>query len=265
MSAVPFSTTEPAPSRLRAKARLRAVAYALAAAGHAGLLVLISLQVAPPTEGGAAPVVNLTMEPSPRFDSETPPAAASTADQAAQAMAAPQPVTAPLRLRETTSTAPSDISLPLPIRLAEPTPRVQDARVAGDQQGVARATESAGSGAASAESSVAGATQGGGGQTLGAAAAADTDVYFARVLAWIERHKRHPGNAQGVVTVRFNVDRRGRVSGLRLVRSSGVRALDRSALDQITSTQPFPRPDAGAQWATRQFTVNIDYRTRRGG
>ncbi|MFC7378921.1 energy transducer TonB [Brevundimonas sp. GCM10030266] len=241
------------------------MAYALAAAGHAGLLVLISLQVAPPSDGGAAPVVNLTMEPSPRFDSETPPAAASTADQAAQTRAVPQPVAAPLRLRETTSTLPSEIIVPRPVQLASPTPRVQDAREAGDQQGVARSTEGQGSGVASTQSSIAGATQGGGGRTLGAAAAADTDVYFARVLAWIERHKRHPGDAQGVVTVSFRVDRRGRVSGLRLVRSSGVRALDRAALDQITSTQPFPRPDAGAQWATREFTVNIDYRTRRAG
>jgi len=46
------------------------------------------------------------------------------------------------------------------------------------------------------------------------------------------------------------------------VRSSGVRALDRAALDQIAASQPFPRPASGARWSLRDFTVNIDYRAR---
>lgn len=265
MAAIPLTDRpEPKPRQARSRRGGRVAAYAIAAAAHAGLAVLVSLQVAPSSDGGAAPVINLMLEPLPRFDSETPPAVATTAEQAAQAEARPQQLVAPLRLRETTSSVPSELSLPAPVKLNEPTPRVQDARETGDRQGTARNAEGAGSGPTSADASVAGATQGGGGRALGAAAAADTDVYFARVLAWIEQHKRHPGDAQGVVTVSFRLDRRGRVSSPRVVRSSGVRALDRSALEQIMSTQPFPRPDAGARWASREFTVNIDYRTRPG-
>ncbi|RZJ24721.1 MAG: energy transducer TonB [Brevundimonas sp.] len=264
MASVPLTALSE-PGRRGAKARRsgRVSAYVLATAAHAGLAMMIGQQVAPPPDGGAAPVINLTLEPSPRFDSETPPAPASTAARQTQARASHQPVAAPLRLRETTSTLPSELSLPRPVRLDDPTPRVQDAREAGDQQGAARKAEGAASGPASTDASVAGATQGGGGRVLGAAAAAETDVYAARVLAWIEQHKRHPGGARGVVTVSFRLDRRGRVSGLRLVRSSGVRSLDRSAMDQIVAAQPFPRPDAGTQWSTREFTVNIDYRARR--
>lgn len=265
MAAIPL-TGRPEPQSQQAKGHRggRFAAYVIAAAAHAGLVVLVSLQAAPSSDGGAAPVINLMLEPSPRFDSETPPAVAAMAEQEAPAAARPPPVAAPLRLRQTISSIPPHLTLPPPVKLNEPTPRVQDARDTGDRQGTARNAEGAGSGPMSADASLAGATQGGGGQALGAAAAADTDVYFARVLAWIEQHKRHPGDAQGLVTVSFRLDRRGRVSGLRLVRSSGVRALDRSAMDQIASTQPFPRPEPGARWASREFTVNMDYRTRPG-
>lgn len=272
MTAIPLMTPppeRPETRRPRAASAGRVAAYALAVAAHAGVMALVGLQATPTPDGGAAPVINLTLEPSPRFDSRTPPAAASTAastaESAARAKAQPASVVFPLRLRETPAPLPSDLPLPLPTRLAEPTPRTRDAREPGEQQGAAQTPDGAGSGRAAADNSVAGATQDGGGQTLGAAAATDTDLYAAQVLAWIERHKRHPGGAQGVVTVTFRLDRQGRVHGLRLARSSGVRALDRSAMDQILATQPFPRPGAGARWVRREFTVNIDYRARPGG
>jgi protein TonB len=268
MTAIPFTTPPPERPETRrphAASAGRVAAYALAVAAHAGVMALVGLQATPTPDGGAAPVINLTLEPSPRFDSETPPAAASTAESAARAKARSAPVVSPLRLRETPAPLPSDLTLPLPSRVAEPTPRARDAREPGEQQGAAQVPDGAGSGRASTDNSVAGATQGGGGQALGAAAAADTDLYAAQVLAWIERHKRHPGGGRGVVTVTFRLDRQGRVHGLRLVRSSGVRALDRAAMDQILATQPFPRPGAGVRWVRREFTVNIDYRARPGG
>ena len=240
----------------------RVAIYLAVASVHAAGLAALGLTAAPVIlEGGAAPVITLTLTPRPRFDSETPPAVASQADRAAQQAAAAAPDATEVRLRAPTVLFTPEVSLPLPAASPSPVRATQDAAAPpGMGAGTGRGAEA---GAAGPADSGAGATQGGGGQTLGAAAATDTDAYAAEVLAWIERHKRHPGGARGVVTVTFRLDRRGHVRGLRLTRSSGVRALDRSAMDQILATQPFPRPDARARWSTREFTINIDYRARR--
>lgn len=240
----------------------RVLAYALVAAAHVGGLALFGLQVAPEVLGGAAPVINLTLTPSPRFDSPTPPASASTAERQAGGAARPEPADRP-QAHLIPAVFPTDLTLPPAV---QPQPSEQ-ARRADDSRTDAPGPPGPGSagerGRIDVDAATPGATQGGGGQSLGAAAAADTDTYAAEVLAWIERHKRHPGGVRGVVTVSFQLDRRGRVHRLRLVRSSGTRALDRAALDQITATQPFPRPAPGARWSLRDFTVNIDYRARR--
>ena len=239
----------------------RLAIYLAVAAVHGAGLAALGLKAAPVIlEGGAAPVITLTLTPRPRFASETPPAVASQADSAAQQSPAAASVATEIRLHAPTVLFTPEATLPLPAARPSPVRATQDAAAPpGMSAGTGRGEAA---GAAGPADSVAGATQGGGGQTPGAAAAADTDAYAARVLGWIERHKRHPGGARGVVTVTFRLDRRGRVHGLRLARSSGVRALDRSATDQILATQPFPRPDAGARWSTREFTVNIDYRAR---
>lgn len=234
-------------------------AYALVAAAHVGGLALFGLQPAPELIGGAAPVINLTLMPSPRFDSPTPSAAASKAERQAAGAAQPEPADHP-RAHLTPAVFPTELTAPLPVQPqpSEQARRPDDSRTdAPGPPGSGRAGER---GQVDVDDALAGATQGGGGRSLGAAAAADTDTYAAEVLAWIERRKRHPGGARGVVTVSFQLDRRGRVHRLRLVRSSGFRALDRSALDQIVATQPFPRPAPGARWSLRDFTVNIDYR-----
>ncbi|WP_420478722.1 TonB family protein [Brevundimonas sp. FT23028] len=246
----------------RAPAGRRTGAAILAAAAHAGLLVLVGLQVAPVQDGGAAPVINLTLEPSPRFESRTPPAAEAVADRSAAPAATAPPVPASPPAREVAARPPVDPVIPAALRPAATAPGFEDVRRTGEARDPRQDGDDAGQGRSSVEASVAGATQGGGGRVQGAAAAAQADPYFARVVSWIEQHKRHPGDVAGSVTVRFRLDRGGRVAGLRLLRSSGVRALDRAALEQIRSTQPFPRPDPGVRWATREFTVNIEYRSR---
>ena len=65
------------------------LAYALVAAAHVGGLALFGLQAAPELIGGAAPVINLTLMPSPRFDSPTPPSAAAKAERQAWGRGSP--------------------------------------------------------------------------------------------------------------------------------------------------------------------------------
>jgi protein TonB len=68
-----------------------------------------------------------------------------------------------------------------------------------------------------------------------------------QLLAWLSRHKRYPREAQeqrqqGMVYLRFVVDRYGRVLSYSLARSSGVAALDEEVVALIQRAQPLPVP-----------------------
>jgi protein TonB len=77
---------------------------------------------------------------------------------------------------------------------------------------------------------------------------ADAD-YFARLQAWLEKHKEYPRTArlrrqQGTALLMFVIDREGRVLDYRLQRSSGHSLLDREVQAMIERSQPLPRiPD----------------------
>jgi protein TonB len=65
--------------------------------------------------------------------------------------------------------------------------------------------------------------------------------------AHLERHKRYPGVAQfrrqqGVSTIRFVIDRTGRVLTARLERASGHTSLDEESLALLDRAQPLPLP-----------------------
>lgn len=233
---------------------------AMVAGAQVALLASMGfVTVRPNALEGGAPVINLMLQPVPRFDSERAPSVESEV-QAKAAAAAPGPRQPRLRLRTIQSDAPA-LALPT-VTEASPNREGADSRITSPAvvAGVSGASNPA-SAPGATPGAAPGATQGGGARAIGAAAAPQQDVYAAQVLAWIERHKRHPGGLRGVVTVQFQLDRQGRVHDLRLARSSGVRALDRAALDQIAAAQPFPRPPADAPWRMRAFTFNIDYRT----
>jgi protein TonB len=71
------------------------------------------------------------------------------------------------------------------------------------------------------------------------------DDYFGRVLAWLERHKRYPGEArsrrtQGTAMVWFVMDRQGRVHGSKLHKTSGYPVLDDAALKMVQRASPLP-------------------------
>lgn len=99
-----------------------------------------------------------------------------------------------------------------------------------------------------------------GAPTQGAQGGPQTDSYQAQVIRWLDARKQHPGRLQGVVTVKFIVDRRGRLRDSQVIASSGDPRLDRIALQQLREAAPLPRPHHDVTWQTREITVSLDYR-----
>jgi len=72
-------------------------------------------------------------------------------------------------------------------------------------------------------------------------------AYFDMVRLKIERHKKYPDVArirqiEGRATVRFVIGPDGRVTTLKIIKSTRNTALDRAALDAIKKAAPFPKP-----------------------
>lgn len=91
--------------------------------------------------------------------------------------------------------------------------------------------------------------------------------YFALVSAHLNRRKTYPAEArksrqQGVVTVRFTVDRNGNVSGASIKRGSGHEILDRATLDLLTRVAPLPRMPSSMQRDSVTLSLPIEYSLR---
>ncbi|PNU05558.1 energy transducer TonB [Novosphingobium guangzhouense] len=88
----------------------------------------------------------------------------------------------------------------------------------------------------------------------------------ASVLAHLERFRRYPPRAraarqQGVVQVRFTMNRAGAVLACQIVRKSGSFTLDQAALETVRLAQPLPAIPAGRP-DTVELTVPIEFRLR---
>ena len=91
--------------------------------------------------------------------------------------------------------------------------------------------------------------------------------YFSLVSAHLNRRKTYPADArqarqQGVVTVRFTVDRNGGVSGTSIKRSSGHEILDQATLSLLQRVAPLPRMPASMQRDSITLSLPIDYSLR---
>ncbi|GGZ32692.1 energy transducer TonB family protein [Asticcacaulis endophyticus] len=96
-------------------------------------------------------------------------------------------------------------------------------------------------------------------------AATTPQTWQGQLLSHIEKHKRYPATArgrQGVVQVRFTMDRQGRVLKGSVVRSSGSAALDRAALDTLKRASPLPRPPSEIAGETVELQFDLDFFVR---
>lgn len=242
----------------------KASLFGAVAAVHVGLLAMLAApadRVGLPATGGA-PVINLTLMPSPRMDgreAERRTADRSRAGSGYPPPSAPAPTLAPTppglgtagppRAPPTGDVAPFTTAQ---ARSASPGPAPGSPAPPGG--GEPRVGEAA-------IDSRAGQTPGGGAPSLGAAAAPSEDRYAAQVIAWVERRKRDPGGrVSGVAVLRFVLDRQGRLREATIVSAQGDRQVGPIALDTLRAAQPFPRPPTDAIWRTREFHVRLDYR-----
>lgn len=87
-------------------------------------------------------------------------------------------------------------------------------------------------------------------------------TWRGRLVAHLNRHKRHPGGgARGTSSIAFTINRSGNVTGVRLTRSSGNSRLDRAALALARRASPVPRPPSSVKGG--RITVNVPIRFTR--
>jgi protein TonB len=95
---------------------------------------------------------------------------------------------------------------------------------------------------------------------------ADAD-YLASLLAWLERHKEYPREAQrrrqeGTAILAFELDRQGRVLSYRVKTSSGFAELDREVEAMIRRAEPLPPMPADMVRARLELQVPVQFRLR---
>lgn len=89
-------------------------------------------------------------------------------------------------------------------------------------------------------------------------------TWEAQVMARLDRVKRYPRRAQlrhqeGVVYLRFTLDRHGNVLRYELARSSGIDTLDQDTLTLIDRAKPFPPMPAELGRESMELVVPIRY------
>lgn len=97
-------------------------------------------------------------------------------------------------------------------------------------------------------------------QTIEAARA----KYELEISSWIQRHKYYPvaaGGREGRAVVRVRIDRAGNVRYYAIEQSSGMQALDDTALDMIRRANPVPAvPDTYQSGNLVEFLIPITFK-----
>jgi protein TonB len=216
--------------------RIWGMAGSIALGVHIAVVAVAIAWVRPAEPPVPEPVVLIDMPPEA--------AAAPAAEMVAQA----RPVTPPIDVPRSKAPLPADpviLPPPLPIRAA------QTAQVVPAPPAVSAPPPAT----ASAVGTVAGSDP--------KARKQEMD-YFALLAAHLNRKKSYPIEAkkarqEGIVTVRFTVDRDGQVSGLAIKRGSGHDILDRATLDLVQRVAPLPRMPAAMQRDSLTLALPIEY------
>jgi len=91
----------------------------------------------------------------------------------------------------------------------------------------------------------------------------------AQLVGWLERYKRYPRLAQeqrqeGVVYLRFTMDRQGRVLSAQIEKGSGYSLLDEEVSALIQRAQPLPAPPPEVPGAQITLSLPVRFSLREG-
>lgn len=92
--------------------------------------------------------------------------------------------------------------------------------------------------------------------------------WISLINSHLARRYRYPREARragqsGTPTVRFTVDRRGRVSNISIAQSSGHAVLDEATIDLVRRTAPFPAMPRSLQRDSMTLSLPIEYELDR--
>ncbi len=88
------------------------------------------------------------------------------------------------------------------------------------------------------------------------------------LLTFLQKQKRYPPESrrrheEGVVYVRFSMDRKGKVLSANIARSSGYSALDEEVLQLLKRAQPLPPPPDAAPGDPLELMVPVNFFMRK--
>ena len=230
---------------------------------HAGLMLVLMLrqvQIEPPGAPPATVMIDLPplAAPAPPTPVALPPEPQTQPPPPLEPQAEPLPLPEP----EVPKLAPSPVqhpavALPAP-QPPKPKPKVKRVEQAAlpPPQPVATASLPPSTPPASAP------------QAPASSAPATRASWQAQLVAWIEKYKRYPRVAQeqrqqGVVYLRFAVDRQGRVTSSQINKSSGFELLDDEVLALIQRAQPLPTPPPEIPGAVVDLVVPVAFSLKR--
>jgi len=83
--------------------------------------------------------------------------------------------------------------------------------------------------------------------------------YAAKVREALARNKPGGFGNRGAATIKFSISSKGKAGSVEVISSSGIIALDRSAMDAVTRTS-FPAPPAGMTETQRTYVVPFHFK-----
>jgi periplasmic protein TonB len=229
---------------------------------HAGLLLIIALRRVSQEPIGMPPAaVMVDLAPAPVAVPAEPPPPPAPPDAQSPPPAPPKLEPSPAPHPEVALPAPPP--MPKPKRKAKrvehpPTPRRQAEPVASPREWTPPAP--AAPPATASQTSAA--------QSTPSTAASARATWQAQLVAWLERYKRYPRVAQeqrqqGVVYLRFAIDRQGRVLSSQISKSSGFVLLDEEVLALIQRAQPVPSPPPEIGGNRIELQIPVAFSLRR--
>ena len=102
--------------------------------------------------------------------------------------------------------------------------------------------------------------------TVGTSTASSRSIvtWHNAVVLHLNRHKRYPASArmqnmQGIVHVRFAMDRSGQLTASQVVRSSGFPLLDEEVIELLKRASPLPRPPTALPGELLELIVPVKF------